>query len=139
MLVLKGSLGGAALAAMFQVYMQEMEKDPLASSLAPKLIALTVIFLISNLVHWLVFRDPTDRTFRRKLTFSLALWTFFSLLVVSNAITFHRAWVNNAEPTARNFALLFAGCAILLGIPLALLNCAIANWSEPAHSKPASQ
>lgn len=58
-------MGGLVLATIFQVYFDQIGRDRISSSIMPKLIALAVVFLVSNLVHWLVLRESAVRSFQQ--------------------------------------------------------------------------
>ena len=77
MLVVKSLICGTALAALFEIYAELIGKEHASGGLAASLLALAVVFLVSNLVHWLMFRNPAQRTGARKALFSFFLWFFF--------------------------------------------------------------
>ena len=132
MTTIKSVMGGLVLAAIFQVYFDQIVHERTAGRMMPKLIALAVVFLVSNLVHWLVFREPALRAFHRKFNFSMQLWFFFFVCVALNGLWFQRGLARDVEPTLRGIALFLVRNFVEFGVPLALLNCLVARWSEPS-------
>jgi hypothetical protein len=54
MLTLKSLLGGAALAGLFEIYVDQVSRKH-AGGMPANLVALVLVFLVSNLLHWLAF------------------------------------------------------------------------------------
>jgi hypothetical protein len=131
MATIKSVMGGLVLATIFQIYFDQMARGRVSGSMMPKLIALAVVFLVSNLVHWLVFRE-TSRSFQRKFTFSLQLWLFFFGFVALNGVLFHRGLAKEIDPTLLAVTLFVLKNVAKFGVPLSLLNCLVARWSEPS-------
>jgi hypothetical protein len=130
MLVFKSFLSGAALAGLFEIYVDQISRKNTAA-ITSNLIALALVFLVSNLLHWLAFRNPGQRSVIRKLAFSLGLWFSFFLCWMIVALTLHRGIALGDQPTPFRMLSLFLSCMGVFGLPLAFLNCFIANWSEP--------
>lgn len=131
MSTIKSLMGGLVLATIFQVYFEQMGRDRNSGSIISRLIPLAVVFLVSNLVHWLVFRDQAARSFQRKFTFSLQLWFFFFAFVTLNGVLFHRGLAKDIEPMLFSVAAFVLRNVLKFGVPLSLLNCLVARWSEP--------
>jgi len=134
MTMIKGLMGSLVLATIFQVYFDQMARERISGRAFPQLIALAVVFLVSNLVHWLVFREPASRTFRRKLNFSMQLWLFFFAWIALNGVWLHRGLAKDVEPTLLATSLFLLKNFLQFGVILALLNCVVARWSEPSIS-----
>ena len=129
---IKGLMGGLVLATIFQVYLEQMTRGRSAGSMMPKLISLAVVFLVSNVAHWLVFREPVHRSFQRKFTFSLQLWSFFFVFVTLNGLLFHRGFAKALMPSLVAVSFFLVRNVAKFGVPLSLLNCLVARWSEPS-------
>jgi uncharacterized membrane protein len=130
MLILRSLIGGAALAGLFEIYVYEVSNTKTAA-LTSKLIALAMVFLVSNLLHWLAFRNPSQRSPLLKLIFSFCLWLSFFTCSIVIGLTLHRGIVLGTGASVARLLSTFLACVGLIGIPFALLNCLVANWSEP--------
>lgn len=131
MTTVKSFMGGVVLATIFQVYLDQMGRDRIAGSFLAKLLALAVVFLVSNLVHWLVFRDPSLCSFQNKFVFSFQLWLFFFISVALNGVFFHRGFGKQIEPSIMQLASFVLKDMAEFGLPFSLLNWLVARWSEP--------
>jgi len=132
MFAFKSLIGGAALAGLFEIFVNQVSRKD-AAEITSNLIALVLVFLVSNLLHWLAFRNPAQRTLVRKFAFSFGLWFSFFVCWTIISLGMHRGVARDIEPTPARVISLVVSCVGILGLPLALLNCVIANWSEPSH------
>jgi hypothetical protein len=132
MLILKSLLGGAALAGLFEIYVKEVSgnRDNLGA-LSGSLVALAVVFLVSNLLHWWAFRNPRERAVLRKFAYSVGLWFSFFICSLVTGVTLHRGIAAALDPTPLRMVPLLLSFMGFLGLPFAFLNCLIANWSVP--------
>jgi hypothetical protein len=131
MLFIKSFLGGAALAGLFEIYVDQVSRKHTAA-ITSNLIALTLVFLVSNVLHWLAFRDPSQRMLVRKFMFSFGLWFSFFLSSTIIGLALHRGITRGIDQAPVQILSLFVTCLGFFGLPFAFLNCFIANWSEPA-------
>jgi hypothetical protein len=132
MFAFKSLICGAALAGLFEIYVNQVSRKGVAE-VTSNLIALVLVFLVSNLLHWLAFRNPAQRTLVRKFAFSFGLWFSFFACWMVISVTMHRGLARDIDPTPLRVSSLLVSCVGMLGLPLALLNCFIANWSEPSR------
>src|SRR5437868_12833750 len=98
----------------------------------PKVIFLAVVFLLFQFAPRLVFREPTQRLVQPKFTFSLQLWSFFFVFVTLNGLLFHRGFAKALMPSLVAVSFFLVRNVAKFGVPLSLLNCLVARWSEPS-------